>query len=143
MENCFLINVFYIITGSIGYLFQPLGSILSVFITGNYDRKIKVRRKNLSQLSICTDPLGRKRSMIFVNIPLALGWFLVYQGDVFWKILTGCAFLGLGIGLMESPVTTYLGEIWFNLTFSKPKLFLKLKISPVIVSVSHRLVVFS
>ncbi|XP_055302406.1 facilitated trehalose transporter Tret1-like [Sitodiplosis mosellana] len=58
-----------------------------------------------------TDPLGRKRSMIFVNIPLALGWLMIYQGDFYWKILTGCAFLGLGIGLMEAPIITYLGEI--------------------------------
>lgn len=50
--------------------------------------------------------------MIFVNIPLALGWLLIYQGDAIWKIFSGTALQGLGIGLMEGPLVTYLGEIW-------------------------------
>ena len=39
--------------------------------------------------------------MILVNVPLALGWFTVYQGDVIWKIVSGYGLLGLGIGMME------------------------------------------
>ncbi|XP_055307919.1 solute carrier family 2, facilitated glucose transporter member 8-like, partial [Sitodiplosis mosellana] len=76
--------------GSISSLVQPFGSLLSAFIT---------------------DSLGRKLSMILVNIPYALGWFMIHQGDAIWKILTGCASFGLGIGLMEAPIITYLGEI--------------------------------
>ncbi|XP_055308983.1 facilitated trehalose transporter Tret1-like [Sitodiplosis mosellana] len=76
--------------GSICYLLQPFGSLLSILIT---------------------DSLGRKRSMIIVNLPLAIGWFMVYQGDVFWKIISGYALLGLGVGMMEAPLITYLGEI--------------------------------
>lgn len=52
--------------------------------------------------------------MIFVNIPLALGWLMVYQGDVIWKIFIGCALHGLGVGLMEAPLISYIGEIWLN-----------------------------
>lgn len=69
-----------------------------------------------------TDPLGRKRSLIFVNIPLACGWFMIYQGDAIWKIFTGYALQGLGIGLMEGPIVTYLGEIWLNLSYFLSKM---------------------
>lgn len=48
--------------------------------------------------------------MQLVNIPLIIGWFMIYQGDAVWKIFTGCAFLGLAIGLMEAPLITYLGN---------------------------------
>lgn len=47
------------------------------------------------------DPLGRKRSMILVNIPIVFGWLLLYNGDAIWKVFTGCAFLGLAIGLYK------------------------------------------
>ncbi|XP_055302407.1 facilitated trehalose transporter Tret1-like [Sitodiplosis mosellana] len=49
--------------------------------------------------------------MILVNMPLAIGWLMIYQGDAIWKIFTGCALHGLGMGLMEGPLVTYLGEI--------------------------------
>ncbi|XP_055302588.1 facilitated trehalose transporter Tret1-like [Sitodiplosis mosellana] len=77
--------------GAMSYLIQPIGSLLSILIT---------------------DSLGRKRSMVLVNIPFALGWFMLHQGDAVWKIFTGCASFGLAAGLMEAPLITYLGEIW-------------------------------
>lgn len=72
---------------------------------------------NLELLPLFSDPCGRKLSMQITNIPLAFGWFMLYKGNAYWKILTGCAFLGLGVGLMEAPIITYLGEIWFRLEF--------------------------
>lgn len=49
--------------------------------------------------------------MILVNMPLALGWFMLYQGDAIWKIFAGCVLLGYALGLMEAPLITYFGEI--------------------------------
>ncbi|XP_031635118.1 facilitated trehalose transporter Tret1-like [Contarinia nasturtii] len=76
--------------GSVSYLFQPIGSMLSVFIT---------------------DPLGRKRAMIIVNIPLAFGWFILYKANSVWAVFLGSIVLGLSVGLLESPIYVYLGEI--------------------------------
>lgn len=77
--------------GSVGYIFEPLGSVLSALIT---------------------DPLGRKRTMLIVNIPLAVAWFIMYQASNFTQIITANILLGLGVGLMETPIITYVGEIW-------------------------------
>lgn len=61
-----------------------------------------------------TDPLGRKRSMILVNIPFAIGWYMLYRATAVWEIFFGFAMQGLAIGLMEAPIVTYLGEIWWD-----------------------------
>lgn len=58
------------------------------------------------------DPLGRKRSMILVNIPFIIGWYMLCQASAVWEIYTGFVVLGIAIGLSEAPVITYLGEIW-------------------------------
>lgn len=76
--------------------------------------------------------------MILVNIPLAIGWFLVYQGDAVWKIFTGCAFLGLSVGLMEASLITYLGEIWLASSISDKN---RKKFEHILFLVSHQLVV--
>lgn len=47
-------------TASIAFIFQPIGSILS---------------------GIVLEPLGRKKSMILVNIPHIIGWFLLYSAS--------------------------------------------------------------
>lgn len=51
--------------------------------------------------------------MILVNIPYAIGWFTLYRAILQWEVFLGFVMLGLSIGLMESPVLTFLGEIWF------------------------------
>ncbi|XP_031636109.1 facilitated trehalose transporter Tret1-like [Contarinia nasturtii] len=76
--------------GALAYLVQPFGSILSALIT---------------------DPLGRKRAMILVNIPFAIGWYMLYRATTVWEIFLGFAMQGLAVGLMEAPIVTYLGEI--------------------------------
>ncbi|XP_055305860.1 facilitated trehalose transporter Tret1-like [Sitodiplosis mosellana] len=72
------------------FLIQPLGSILS---------------------AVLTDPLGRIKTMILVNIPFAIGWFLMYRASAVWEIFVGMGLQGLAIGLLEAPILTYLGEI--------------------------------
>lgn len=48
------------------------------------------------------DTMGRKNSMIMVNIPFALGWFMLYRATEVWEIFGGFAMLGMAIGLMEA-----------------------------------------
>lgn len=68
------------------------------------------------------DPLGRKRAMFFVNIPFIIAWFVMFNASSTVQIFIGTILLGLSIGLTESPIITYVGEIWqvnFFYTFGK------------------------
>ncbi|XP_067005259.2 facilitated trehalose transporter Tret1 [Anabrus simplex] len=76
--------------GSLVYIFQPIGSAVS---------------------GILTEPLGRKRSMILVNITPLVGWLLLYFAESVTMLYVANAIMGLGIGFMEAPVLTYVGEI--------------------------------
>lgn len=75
---------------SITLIAQPLGSILSGLIT---------------------EPLGRKRAMLLVNIPHAFSWLSLYYTESLALIYVAFCLQGIGIGLMEAPIFTYLGEI--------------------------------
>lgn len=79
------------VLGSIAYIFQPLGSIMSGWIS---------------------EPIGRKRAMFFVNIPHIIAWIVLYYATSLEEIFLAQVLLGLGVGLMESPIVTYVGEIW-------------------------------
>lgn len=92
---------------SIIYLIIPIGSFFSGFITGKVHVH-EIRKKNLKKVPlwwmwkfVCsqTDPLGRKRSMILMNIPFVIGWFLLYRATKVWEIFVGFVFLGLANGL--------------------------------------------
>lgn len=100
--------------GSIGYLVQPLGSLLSAFITGKYlfNSFDGIHWLQPIVSSFYADPLGRRRSMMFVNVPFFFGWYMLYQASCINEILIGFVMLGLAVGLLEAPVVTYLGEIW-------------------------------
>lgn len=50
--------------------------------------------------------------MILVNIPISMAWILLGYATSVQMILAAVFLLGLGNGLMEAPVITYLGEIW-------------------------------
>lgn len=63
---------------------------------------------------IYSDPLGRRRSMMLVNVPYFFGWYLLSQASSTDEIFVGFVMLGLAVGLMEAPVVTYLGEIWYE-----------------------------
>lgn len=82
---------FLILSASIVTIAQPLGSIFSGFLT---------------------EPLGRKKALICVNVPYAIGWIMLYYANSLTVINIAFALLGLGIGLMEAPIFTYIGEIW-------------------------------
>lgn len=59
------------------FIFQPLGSIAS---------------------GIVLEPLGRKRSMILVNIPHIIAWTMLYYATSLTEIYIAAILLGLGVG---------------------------------------------
>lgn len=77
--------------GSLGFVGQPIGSALSGWLT---------------------EPIGRKRAMILVNIPHIIAWTLMYFARSATEINVAAVLIGLGTGLMEAPILTYVGEIW-------------------------------
>lgn len=72
---------------------QPLGSAIS---------------------GMLTEPFGRKKALFLVNIPHVIAWLMLYRADNLTMIFIGFAILGLDLGLMEAPIITYLGEIWYD-----------------------------
>lgn len=76
--------------GSITYICQPLGSVISGFLF---------------------EPLGRKKAMLLVNLPHILGWLLIYFATSISHLYIAAVILGAGIGFMEAPIITYVGEI--------------------------------
>ncbi|CAH1394917.1 unnamed protein product [Nezara viridula] len=75
---------------SILFLCQPLGSVLS---------------------GVILEPLGRKYAMMVVNLPHLLGWFLLYTAANKVTLYSAAIIMGLGVGFMEAPIITYVGEI--------------------------------
>ncbi|RZF38049.1 hypothetical protein LSTR_LSTR006448 [Laodelphax striatellus] len=76
--------------GSIAFICQPLGSIAS---------------------GIVLEPLGRKYSLMVVNIPHFVGWLMYYFAQSTRTIFIASVIMGLGVGFMEAPIITYVGEI--------------------------------
>lgn len=105
-------------TGSIGYLCLFFASLASGFVTGiSIISNIPLNCNwqfiplNSSQL----EPLGRKWSMILVNIPFAIGWLLLYQCCEVWHIFWGLISLNLAAGLAKATLMSYIGEIWWEM----------------------------
>lgn len=76
---------------SISFIGQPLGSVFSGLIT---------------------EPIGRRRAMLLVNIPHIIAWLMLFNAKSLEATYAAFALLGIGVGLMEAPIMTYLGEIW-------------------------------
>uniref|UniRef100_A0A1B6CBG1 Major facilitator superfamily (MFS) profile domain-containing protein n=3 Tax=Clastoptera arizonana TaxID=38151 RepID=A0A1B6CBG1_9HEMI len=49
--------------------------------------------------------------MIYLNIPLFIGWILISTATSVNILMLGSFILGFGVGFMESPTLTYIGEI--------------------------------
>lgn len=69
---------------------QPLASILSGWLT---------------------DTLGRRYTMVLVNVPHIADWLLMYRATTTAEVYAAGVLFGLGVGLMETSVLTYVGEI--------------------------------
>lgn len=76
--------------GSIVFLTQPLGAIASGWVT---------------------EAIGRKHAMLLVNVPHLIAWLMFYFASTVTEMFVAGVLLGLGVGLMESPILTYVGEI--------------------------------
>lgn len=76
--------------GGVVFLTQPIGAIASGWIT---------------------EAIGRKRAMLLVNVPHVAAWALFYWAESVTQMFVAGVLLGLGVGLMESPILTYVGEI--------------------------------
>jgi len=49
--------------------------------------------------------------MILVNFPHLIGWFIFYFATSVPMLYVSAVIMGLGIGFMEAPIITYVGEI--------------------------------
>ncbi|XP_041983285.1 facilitated trehalose transporter Tret1-like [Aricia agestis] len=76
--------------GSISFLTQPIGAILSGPIV---------------------DYFGRKKASFLVNIPHLVGWTLMHFAWSTPSLFMSNALLGFGTGIMEAPINAYVGEI--------------------------------
>ena len=76
--------------GSLAFIFQPIGSSFS---------------------GLLFEPIGRKNTMLYINIPLIVGWLLIRFGTQISHLFTAEIIMGISIGFMDAPHITYLGEI--------------------------------
>lgn len=76
---------------SISFVGQPVGSIFS---------------------GLLTEPLGRRRAMMLVCFPHIIAWAMLSTSKSLIVTYIAFGLLGIGIGLMEAPILTYLSEIW-------------------------------
>ncbi|KAJ8893558.1 hypothetical protein PR048_006157 [Dryococelus australis] len=65
---------------------------------------------------LALERLGRKRSMMVVNVPLLVSWVLFYFVNSPSSLLATSALMGLSLGIVEAPILTYVAEV------SQPKL---------------------
>ncbi|KAJ4449190.1 hypothetical protein ANN_00587, partial [Periplaneta americana] len=77
------------LSGSIAYIFQPFGSVMS---------------------GVIVEFFGRKWSMIIVNLPFLVGWILYSVSNSLVMLYVTNAIIGVGIGFMEAPMMTYIAE---------------------------------
>ena len=49
--------------------------------------------------------------MILVNVPHMIGWCMFYFANSVTMLYASSVIMGLGVGFMEAPIITYVGEI--------------------------------
>lgn len=76
--------------GSIAFICQPLGGVMSGWVT---------------------EPFGRKKAMFLVNIPFVAAWIMMFLAGSATQVLIADVLMGVGVGFMEAAVLTYVGEI--------------------------------
>lgn len=104
--------------GCIPFIAKPFGCLITPIIAGKLKMKNRICAKiKRNKSCLPFDHLGRKRAMIIVNIPYAIGWFLLCRATTIWEIFVGSAMHGFAIGLVGSPVYAYVGEIWLVTSF--------------------------
>ncbi|XP_022815553.1 facilitated trehalose transporter Tret1-like [Spodoptera litura] len=76
--------------GSLSFLTQPLGAVISGPIV---------------------DYVGRKKATFLVNLPHVMAWIIMYFAWNVPVLFIGNALLGIGTGIMEAPINSYVSEI--------------------------------
>ncbi|KAF6199903.1 hypothetical protein GE061_006201 [Apolygus lucorum] len=74
---------------SLVFVWQPVGSMTTV-VLGQF---------------------GRKTAMIYLQVPLLLGWILPYFATSIWELYLAASIMGLGVGFVQAPIATYIGEV--------------------------------
>jgi SP family facilitated glucose transporter-like MFS transporter 8 len=72
------------VAGSINLICVPLGCLMS---------------------GIITQPLGRKRSMMMVNVPFIVAWVMFHYASNIGMLFASLVLTGLAGGLLEAPVS--------------------------------------
>lgn len=60
---------------------------------------------------LLTQPFGRKKSMMVLNIPLIIAWLIYNNATSVAGLYVALSLTGLAGGLLEAPVLTYVAEI--------------------------------
>nr|XP_018906862.1 PREDICTED: facilitated trehalose transporter Tret1-like [Bemisia tabaci] len=76
--------------GSIPAFCHPIGSLMS---------------------GLLQDKFGRKGAMMLVNIPIFMGWMILYFAESIHALYIVSVIMGLCTGLAEAPLHAYIGEI--------------------------------
>ncbi|PSN31573.1 hypothetical protein C0J52_20805 [Blattella germanica] len=76
--------------GSLAYIFQPTGSLMS---------------------GILVEKLGRKGGILVVNIPYLLAWILFCTAPNVTMLFVANILTGIAVGLSEAPLNNYGGEM--------------------------------
>lgn len=84
------IHRFNSILGSIGYVGKLFGSLICGFSSEHF---------------------GRRKSMILINLPHLVAFYLFYYSTTVWRIFVANILLGFGAGFLKAPSSTYVGEI--------------------------------
>ena len=61
--------------------------------------------------SFITEPLGRKKSLIFGQLIILSGWVMLYFACSFQILLTARLVMGIGVGIVFPVTCIYLSEI--------------------------------
>lgn len=82
-------------------------------------------------MSPMLDGLGRRRTLMLVNVPALLGWLLIAAASysqpwMLYQLYAGRLLTGLSVGLVSSPAVVYAGEVldktWRNVVVTWPSL---------------------
>ncbi|XP_034835783.1 facilitated trehalose transporter Tret1-like [Maniola hyperantus] len=76
--------------GSISFLTQPAGALMSIPIM---------------------DYFGRKKANFISNIPVLVAWLLMHFSWNLPSLFAGSALSGISLGILEAPIHSYVGEI--------------------------------
>lgn len=81
---------FYRSAGSTAYLLKLCGGLLCGWIS---------------------DPIGRKKAMILVNVPVLVSWYYFYYSQSITELFVANSLLGFASGFLKIPCVTYVGEV--------------------------------